>query len=275
MSRAIFTNQTPAIPDEGDGAPGLTLATVFTTSVEQPANGIWWYFPATLPGGPVQGLLYQVGTTSLLASATFSSPVAGTWNLATFSSPVTLQADVDYLAAVWTPDRYVATGALHASAITNGDFTSPADDPGLRNGRFNSGGSPTFPNSSFNSNGYLVDVDITSSTTYPLSAAVVAAVDLAAAARLVAPLTAAPAVDVDLTGAATPVRLLQGAVVATGTLTGAATVVRRLAPSLAVDVDLAAFFSGGRDVDLSFGQPSLKWRTRPLATKWRFGGTAL
>lgn len=256
MARAIFTSQTPGFPNESDGAPGLTLGTVFRTSSTVDANGIWWYFPATAPSAQVLARLWDEDSQTLVASASFSaSPTVGTWNMATFASPVSLSADNNYVAAIWTPDRYVATANLFGSAITNGTFTAPADDPGgIRNGRFNSGASPAYPANTFGANGYLVDIDITTSTTYQLAAALAVDVDLAANAAPVRPLSSALAVDVDL--AANAVSL------------------RPLAAALAVDVDLSARL-GQRDLDLVFGRLELKWKPGSPALKWQMGGPEL
>jgi hypothetical protein len=158
VAESIFTSQTPGAPNESDGP--YTLGTVFSASVPGRITAIRWYFPSTLPGGTVQGLLYRESTGALLDSVNFSgSPAAGTWNVATFASPIDIDAATNYVAAVLTPDRYVATvGLFNGTAISNGHLTAPADDAGLRNGRFNSGGTATYPTGSFGGNGYFVDV---------------------------------------------------------------------------------------------------------------------
>lgn len=158
MAESIFTSQTPGFPNETDGP--YTLGTVFSSSVPGRVTGIRWYFPTTAPGTTVVGILYRESTGAVLGTVNFSAtPVAGTWNVATFASPIDIDATTNYVTAVLTQDRYVATGGLfNGTAITNGHLTAPADDVGLRNGRFNSGGTATYPTGSFGANGYLVDV---------------------------------------------------------------------------------------------------------------------
>lgn len=171
MTTSIYTSQTPGFPDENNGA-GISLGVLFTSSLDGTVNGIRWYFPATtITGGSVIGLLYSYDsetTGTELARATFSSPTAGTWNTVTFSSPVAITATTRYVASVWSPNRYVASAAQFASAISNSPLTAPADDgvTPRHNGRFNtlnSADNPVYPAGSFGSGGYFVDVVFDSS----------------------------------------------------------------------------------------------------------------
>lgn len=161
MSESIFTVQTPANPDENDGVQ-LTLGTRFVPAVNGTVTAIRWFFPATPIVGAVNGRLYSwvsdtVGV--LLGSADFTAPVAGTWNTAAVNIPVI--AGQPYVTAVHTPNRYVSTGALFASAIVNGNLTATADAPGAKNGKFIA--ADAYPDNSFNGNGYFVDVVFTAS----------------------------------------------------------------------------------------------------------------
>lgn len=166
MSSSIFTTQTPTLADLTDGVP-YTLATLFTSAEDALVNGIRWYFPGTLPSGNVVGVLYSWTTDvagAEMARATFASPTAGTWNTVTFTSPVAITASTRYVAAVYTPDRYVATIGLLNAPITNGRLTAPANDniTPAHNGKFRSGGvGPTYPDGSGNGSSYFVDVDVT------------------------------------------------------------------------------------------------------------------
>jgi hypothetical protein len=134
------------------------LADIIIPAVVGQITGIRWRFPDTLPGGNVIGLLYDYSTGTELARATFSSPTAGDWNTVAFAAPVATSA-IYYLAAIWTPDRYVATSGFFASSgLTNGNLTSPQDTPSDHNGQYAAGASPALPTSSFNSTSYFVDV---------------------------------------------------------------------------------------------------------------------
>jgi hypothetical protein len=116
----------------------------------------------------VIGLLYEVTTSTTgteLARVDFSNPVAGTWNSATFEIPVAIDADTLYVAAIWTPDRYVATSSFFTADLVNGDLTAiqdatnPTGLPGnVRNGKFHVGSTPAFPEDFSNSSCYFADV---------------------------------------------------------------------------------------------------------------------
>lgn len=275
MARAIFTSQTPGFTDEGDGAPGLTLGTVFNTSADTECNGIWWYFPATTPGATVLARLYDEDSQTLLASATFSaSPTGGTWNLATFASPVTLTAGNNYVAAIWTPDRYVATGNLFGSAITNGTFTAVADDPGgVRNGRFIVNATPAYPNGSFGANGYFVDVNISEPVTVTIGQAV--EVDTAGTATPSHVVALGQAQETDTAGTATAshtVAIGQATEVDTAQALTASHVVT-LGQAVEVDTAGALTATGGlqRDLDITLGRPTEKWHIGRPAAKWHVG----
>src|SRR6478752_3133294 len=158
MVESIFTVQVPANPDENDGGV-LTLGTRFVPAVNGTVTAIRWRFPNTPIVGTVNGRLYAwvsdtVGT--LLGSADFVAPVAGTWNTTAINVPVV--AGQPYVTAVVTPNRYVSTVGLFSSAITNGNLTATADGP-TRNGKFIQ--AAAYPDNSFNATGYFVDIEFT------------------------------------------------------------------------------------------------------------------
>jgi hypothetical protein len=161
---SIFTSQTPASGDLTD-ATAYTLGTTFYSTADGDITGIRWFFPATLPGGTVTAKLYDYAAETELGSATFSDPVAGDWNVATFAAPVAISADVPYVAAVHTPDRYVFSSGTFASAdVTNSPLVAPQDntDPlgtgSLRNARLNVGASPAYPGATSAGNCFFADV---------------------------------------------------------------------------------------------------------------------
>lgn len=204
MSESLFTSQTPA-GQFSDGAPGLTLATLFTPAVDGTVTGIRWYFPSILPAGTVTAQLYSRTDDSsgtLLASGTFTSPTGGAWNTAALTStPVT--AGSYYYATIWTPDRYVVTTNFFLSALVNGNLTAPASDNGIprRNGRFAAGASPTYPTTSSNEPCYFVDVVFTAGggATVDGAASLSAAGALAATALLIVKAAAALSATATLT----------------------------------------------------------------------------
>lgn len=160
MAESIFTVQTPGIPDDSDGTV-LTLGTRFTSAVPGTITAIRWFFPSTLPTGTVEGRLYlwtSDTTGTLLGSANFVAPVAGTWNTVAVSIPIV--AGQRYVTAVRTPDRYVATsGLFNGVDIVNGNLSALRDDNVTpdHNGKLLVGDG--YPSASFGpGNGYFVDV---------------------------------------------------------------------------------------------------------------------
>lgn len=139
MAESLFTTQTPANTNATDGSQ-YTLGTVIRAAVAGQVTHGRWRFPDTLPSGAVEFVLYDNDLRTELARATFSSPVAGAWNTVVLPSPVSLSAGQYVVAAVDTPDRYVATSGFFASSgLTNGNLSAPAtgaDPEGIGNGRF-------------------------------------------------------------------------------------------------------------------------------------------
>lgn len=209
MSESIFTTQVPDHPDQNDGA-SYTLSSLFSASINGTISGIRWYFPATLPSGTVLGGLFAYiddsTPGSLLGSANFVTPTAGTWNVATFSSSVPITAGTLYYASVQTNDHYVSVANGSWTTTTNGHLTLPADEGGIpqRNGRFFpfSGTTLTYPTGG-NGQLYLVDVVFDSSAGVSFS-------DGAGSLRLMSSADAGSAAA-SVTDAAGNVRLLRAA----------------------------------------------------------------
>ena len=146
----------------GDDGSDYTFGTVFSSSTDGNVHGIRWYFPDDLPNDHVIGLLYSWtnnGAGVELARVTFKNTQSG-WNQAEFASPVAVTSGTKYVAAVWTVDRFVTSQNMFSSAaVANGDLTAPQDVAGVHNGKLKAGtGSPSYPDSSVTSNGYLADV---------------------------------------------------------------------------------------------------------------------
>ncbi len=201
MAYSVFTVQVPADQNASDGAPGLTLATRIIIGVAGEVLGIRWRFPNTLPSGTVTGLLYSYTGTNLLASEDFSSPVAGAWNTTLFAASEPVLAAAEVFGAVWTPDRYVATGGFfNGTSVTNQDLTAPADDPNDHNGQFHVGSTPAYPTSSFNGGAYFADIVFEPQGAVTVVAVVVTGTTTVHAPTVAAGANPAPAV---VTGATT------------------------------------------------------------------------
>lgn len=170
---SIFTSQTPVSTNLTD-ATEYTLGTTWYSTVAGSVSGIRWYFPTTLPTGTITALLYDYSTQALMGSTTFSAPTGGVWNTATFGAPIAVVANIPYIAAVHTNNRYVATDNFFTSAaVSNSPLFAPQDnsDPlgigSLRNGRLNVGASPAYPGlTSGNQGCFFTDVVFDVPSTY-------------------------------------------------------------------------------------------------------------
>lgn len=298
MSASIFTSETPVVTDASDAAPGLTLGTLFQSDIDGAISGIRWYYPATLPGTAVVGLLYSYtdeSTGTELARATFSSPSAGAWNTVTFSSPVAITASTKYVACVLTLDRYVATSALFASSgITNGHLTAIAnDDLSTTNGKFHVGSSAAYPEQHFGASCYFVDVlfDLNAATNAPAgaatatgaandaTAAVAPGAGAATATGTANPATAAvAATSTAATGTGTAHAVTAAASVNSGAASGTG-VANPVTASVRANAGCATgagaaygLVTVSRDIDFIItGAPEIAWRTAPPEVAWRGG----
>jgi hypothetical protein len=164
---------TPAIPDSGPDS-SVELGTRFRSDLPGQVTGIRFYKSAANTGTHLGNLWSSTGT--LLASATFTGETASGWQTVRFATPVTIAANTVYVAS------YHAN-AGHYAADT-GYFGSPQgfnvpvfgrahlDAPPLHalagpsaNGVYGYGSGSTFPNQTFNSESYWVDVVFATSVT--------------------------------------------------------------------------------------------------------------
>ncbi|HEX7963007.1 MAG TPA: DUF4082 domain-containing protein [Candidatus Saccharimonadales bacterium] len=152
------------IPPDVESNDGIdyTLGTLFTAAKAGKIYGIVWYFPGTLPDPLPTALLYSFTDDthgSELARTSFTDVQSG-WNVAMFNTPVSITANTQYVAAIWTPQPYVSSSAFFQSGPrTSGDLTGPANGTGHANGKFlGSIGSPSYPTQNFNGAAYFIDV---------------------------------------------------------------------------------------------------------------------
>jgi hypothetical protein len=146
----IFGAEIPAVVNANDST-AYTMGTGFSASADGTITAARWYFPSTLPTATVSGGLFRNSDQALLGMTTFSSPTAGAWNEATYSSAIPITGGTAYTAVIWTPDHYVATTS-YAFPKTSGQLTAT-------DGRFGTSASPfAYPGSNFNAS-YFVDVE--------------------------------------------------------------------------------------------------------------------
>ena len=151
----IFDNATPQTVDSGDTS-GITVGVKFTTSVSGSVTGVRFYKAQANTGTHIGSLWTTSGT--LLASATFTNETASGWQQVTFSKPVAVTAGTTYVASYFAPNgHYSATSNGLSSAVSNPPLAAVASSTSP-NGVYTYGSLSAFPNASFNSTNYWVDV---------------------------------------------------------------------------------------------------------------------
>ncbi|HJZ37720.1 MAG TPA: DUF4082 domain-containing protein, partial [Solirubrobacterales bacterium] len=159
MPRLTLLEQlTPATADVNDPGP-VVLGVRFNSSVAGKIYGVRFYKAAANTGPHTVALWDTSG--GVLASATATSETESGWQEVLFASPVTINANTDYVAGYLSPKgHYSVTGGGFAAAVTNGPLTGVADGA-KSNGLYTYSSTLTFPNSSFGSANYFVDVIFT------------------------------------------------------------------------------------------------------------------
>ncbi|MDP9982906.1 hypothetical protein J2W14_002308 [Pseudarthrobacter oxydans] len=132
-----------------DGVP-LTLGVRFASDTSGQVTGIRFYKSAGNTGTHTGGLYTAAG--QQLAAATFTGESSSGWQTATFSQPVDIAPNTEYVAAYRTPTGvYSATAGGLSTGLTNGPLRTASGA-----GAYTYSGD--FPGSS-SSASYLVDVD--------------------------------------------------------------------------------------------------------------------
>jgi hypothetical protein len=146
----LYPDTVPAgIQSFDDGVP-LTLGVRFASDSAGKVTGIRFYKESGNVGTHT-GALYTAGGQQL-ASVTFTSESSAGWQTATFSQPVNIAADTEYVAAYRSPTGvYSATPGGLSSGITSGPLRTPSGA-----GAYTYNGD--YPASSSNAS-YFVDVE--------------------------------------------------------------------------------------------------------------------
>ena len=155
------------VPSTVDGGPdsSTNLGVVFYSEVPGNITGIRFY-KASANTGTHKGYLWDING-SLLAQVTFSGETASGWQTMSFASPVAIQAYTLYVAAYSCPNGHYSVGSVaqnFGSAETVNLPLHAAEDGGddsqytTTNGRFVYAGAGNFPDSTFESDNYFVDV---------------------------------------------------------------------------------------------------------------------
>lgn len=131
----------------------VELGVQFQSSVAGTVTGIRFYKGPQNTGTHVGNLWSAAG--ALLATATFTNETIVGWQQVTFSNPVVLTPSTTYVASYHTSSGfYSGDGGYFAGAVTSGVLTASSGS----NGVYAYGSVSSFPNGSYNSTNYWVDV---------------------------------------------------------------------------------------------------------------------
>jgi uncharacterized repeat protein (TIGR02543 family) len=150
---------TPGGTDDNGGQP-IELGLKFRASANGCITGLRFYRVALDTGTHVGSLWKTDGT--LYETLTFTTGDTAGWQQMLFASPVPITANTTYVASNYSPlGHYAYTSAGLASGVVNGNLQALQDGVDGPNGVFKLGGG--FPDSSYNSTNYWVDVVFTTS----------------------------------------------------------------------------------------------------------------
>ncbi len=155
---SLWTNATVPGSQTVNDTNSVELGVRFTADVSGVVNGVRFY-KGTDNTGTHTGTLWSA-TGQQLATATFTNETATGWQQVTFSSPVAVTANTQYIASYHAPNGgYAHDGAYFQSSGTDtGSLHAPANTVTSPNGVYAYSASTVFPDQTFNSTNYWVDV---------------------------------------------------------------------------------------------------------------------
>lgn len=154
---SIWPATSPSIaPDVDPGS--IELGTRFRATVAGQVTAVRFYKDAQNTGTHVGSVWSASG--SLLGQVTFTGETASGWQTQTLPSPVTIDANTDYVVSYHTNSgRYTGQdGYFASSGVTSGPLRAPANGEGGVNGVYVYSASSAFPTDTYNSENYWVDV---------------------------------------------------------------------------------------------------------------------
>jgi hypothetical protein len=152
----------PGITHEDDTSP-VELGVKFRSAVAGFVTGIRFYKGTGNNGTHVGNLWTSTG--ALLSRVTFINESVTGWQEASFATPVQISPNATYIISYHAPQAAYAfdVGYFAATGVTNGPLQALRNGVDGGNGVFNYSASSLFPDSTFNSSNYWVDVLFTSS----------------------------------------------------------------------------------------------------------------
>src|SRR5436190_2238542 len=154
---SIFpATSTPAVPADNDGQP-IEVGVKFRSSQAGFITGVRYYKGATNTGTHIGQLWSSTGTK--LAQITFTGESASGWQQMLFTTPVAIVANTTYVASYFSSAGYYGyTNPYFTTATTNTPLTALANGTDGGNGVYTYAATSAFPNNTFQSANYWVDV---------------------------------------------------------------------------------------------------------------------
>jgi hypothetical protein len=148
---------TPGSVDSGDSG-ALEVGMKFRSDVAGVVTSVRFYKAVTNTGTHIGNLWTSTGTS--LGTVTFTNESASGWQQANFSTPISIAANTTYVVSYFTPTgHYSANSGFFSSAgVDTPPLHALANGVDGSNGVYHYGATSTFPNLSFNSANYWVDV---------------------------------------------------------------------------------------------------------------------
>jgi hypothetical protein len=165
------SSATPAVANSTDTA-SVELGVKFQSNVSGTVTGIRFYKGSGNTGTHTGALWSSTGTK--LASVTFAGETASGWQQASFTTPVTINANTTYVASYHAPKGHYSSDSNYfsTSAHTNGPLTALANTGQSGNGVYKYGATAAYPTTSFQSTNYWVDVAFSYNNNTPVPLAV-------------------------------------------------------------------------------------------------------
>jgi hypothetical protein len=158
----IFSPSTvPAVPAETDGA-AIETGVKFRVTQAGFITGVRFYKGALNTGTHIGHLWSSTGTK--LAEITFTGESASGWQQMSFTTPVAVAINTTYVASYFSSSGYYAyTNPFFTTATVNGPLTALANGTDGGNGVYIYSAASAFPNNTYQTSNYWVDVVYTTS----------------------------------------------------------------------------------------------------------------
>ncbi len=161
-SVSLFSaSATPATLSDPDRS-SVELGMKFQANTSGTITGIRFYKGANDTGTHTGTLWTAAG--AQMGTLTFQNESASGWQSATFTNPISINANTTYVVSYHSNGGYALNTNYFGSAVTNGPLTGLASSASGGNGVYAYGTASVFPNSTYRASNYWVDVLFAPST---------------------------------------------------------------------------------------------------------------